>query len=104
MYILVPCQSPHLFLPFCLCRCVSAIVITLVIDHSSSQAPTSLPSLETAASAYIRVNMPVRGRTPLNLTGTTNPSAEAYSYGFLSTPTLNEKDHDVIHKDSHSSP
>lgn len=30
-----------------LCQCVAAIVLTLVIDHSSGSAPTSLPSPET---------------------------------------------------------
>lgn len=84
-------HSLHLFLPFILCRCVTAIVITLVIDHSSGQAPTSLPSLETTVSTCIWVNMPVIERTPLDLMGTTNPSAEACTYSFLSPPTQNEK-------------
>lgn len=39
--------SPSPFCPFILCQCVAAIVLTLVIDHNSGSAPTSLPSLET---------------------------------------------------------
>lgn len=34
-------HSAHLFFAFILCSCVTAVLITLVIDHSSGHAPAS---------------------------------------------------------------
>lgn len=87
MCVLVPYSRSPSPSALHLCRCVTAIVITLVIDRSSGQAPTSLPSLETTASVCFWVEHARR---------------RARMAPF--TSKLNEKGYDFIHKLSHSSP
>lgn len=80
---------------FMLSRLVTAIVISLVIDHSSGWAPTPLASLdcEQIAPTFIQENMPASNEkqsTSVDLCGTTYPSVNPLSSAFLSTIILGQ--------------